>query len=493
MPGIAEELFVDSAKLPLRLYCSICLDVAEAAVITACDHLFCQECIEQLQSTNGQNCECPNCRHSILPINAATNARNFLSQQHVYCSEYESLRCGWTGKYSMWHTHRAKYCKRASEADKNQAKNARVTEIGQYCKEELHSMGVARLKKILQEYLALHTAKLSEQEKASYDYKKYLEKSEYIAAVVRFQTDYGIKSPQKQTKNATTNADTEMIDNDTLPTTYDGLKRLKIRQLSAFLRSKNIDPQSAEYRCLEKSDLIRLVMHTQKHLQDIADGHVYDPTMERSHLPAFQPAHNEADQYVHHIDNEEQDEKQAPVPSASAYHFGAEQLRRSSINRVDLNAANRARNAYSALNADAPSNHAHGYSQHHSNNNNNNNSHHNHNSNTDQSMFHAPNHWQPQWQHANPNPNPHPNQHPPRHPNPSRNPFAFSSETPISSVFSNFSVPQMPDVSGMVDRAMNTVNNTLHSVFHHDHDEQSHSFGASPQQQQRRRHAHNYY
>ena len=97
MPGIAEELFVESDKLPIRLYCSICLDVAEEAIITACDHLFCKVCIEQLQGANGSNCECPNCRKEILPITPATSARNYVSQQIVYCSEIESLRCGWTG------------------------------------------------------------------------------------------------------------------------------------------------------------------------------------------------------------------------------------------------------------------------------------------------------------------------------------------------------------------------------------------------------------
>ena len=93
---LPEELFVNSDKLPIRLYCSICLDVAESAIITQCDHLFCKECIEQYRKANNTD-SCPNCRKCMNPIAPATNARNFLSQQMVYCSEIEHLRCGWIG------------------------------------------------------------------------------------------------------------------------------------------------------------------------------------------------------------------------------------------------------------------------------------------------------------------------------------------------------------------------------------------------------------
>eukprot|EP01083_Nonionella_stella_P139130 423747_1 len=346
MPGIAEELFVHSDKLPIRLYCSICLDVAEAAIITQCDHLFCTECIEQLQTANGNNCECPNCREPILPMKPATNARNFLSQQQVYCSDMDALRCGWIGKYSMWHTHRAKYCDRASTSDKRDAKNAVSTEIGNFHKEELNTMSVGRLRKILQQYIKLNRNQLSDTDiHQTFNWKLFLEKKEYVHAIVEFQSTYGL-SGQLMNHNSPSKPHTQDDDNTCtnhtqFPTTYDTLKRLKIRELSSYLRSKNIDPSSAEYACIEKSDLIKLVLETQKHYQEIINGKAYDPKLEKQQFSPPPPSSNDHTEYKeeikedpHPTNNQNNNNNNA---SSTAYHFTSDHLRRSSINRIDIN------------------------------------------------------------------------------------------------------------------------------------------------------------
>ena len=64
---------------------------------TNCSHIFCKECITQLQKTNGKHCECPTCRGKITPIIEAHNAREVIASLQVYCSEFEKLRCGWQG------------------------------------------------------------------------------------------------------------------------------------------------------------------------------------------------------------------------------------------------------------------------------------------------------------------------------------------------------------------------------------------------------------
>jgi len=369
MPGIAEELFVDSEKLPIRLNCSICLDIAEAAVITACDHVFCAQCIAELQAANGENCECPNCREPVLPIAPAMNARNFVSQQLVYCSDIESLRCGWQGKYSMWHTHKAKYCARASLEDKTAARNARVCELGQYNKQELCTMSVNRMKKILQEYLTLNLAKLSASEKEQhFNYKKFLEKTEYVDAILLFQSQYGLAAKYSEMNSTEVNMSSQTAENSeacqsnmpsafcatatcgsvssspSFPTTYEGLKKLKIRQLSQYLRGNNIDPQSPQYSCIEKKDLIELVLKTQQRLRDILDGHCYDPNMERTNFssPPLRPTFPAASEFKRQDEEELKldDGGAAAMPSSrsnTAYQINAEQLRQSSANRINLN------------------------------------------------------------------------------------------------------------------------------------------------------------
>merc|ERR1712228_1167691 len=236
--------------------------------------------------------------------------------------------------YSMWHTHKAKYCQKATKSDKKEAKNAIFSEIGNFTKDELNTMSVGRLKKILQEYIKLNYTKLSETElKHTFNWKRYLEKSEYISAIIQFEQLYGV---QNQFNNHTPPRTDNQNDNGTkqqFPTTYDGLKLLKIRDLSQYLRSKNIDPSSSEYGCIEKSDLIRLVLKTQKHFQSIINGQSYDPKLEKHPFSSPPPPTTD--------NNYEDDEvKEAAHQSPTAYHFGSNHLRNSSANRVDLNQLN---------------------------------------------------------------------------------------------------------------------------------------------------------
>eukprot|EP01083_Nonionella_stella_P047069 126008_1 len=468
MPGIAEELFVHSDKLPIRLYCSICLDVAEAAIITQCDHLFCTECIEQLQTANGNNCECPNCREPILPMKPATNARNFLSQQQVYCSDMDALRCGWIGKYSMWHTHRAKYCDRASTSDKRDAKNAVSTEIGNFHKEELNTMSVGRLRKILQQYIKLNRNQLSDTDiHQTFNWKLFLEKKEYVHAIVEFQSTYGL-SGQLMNHNSPSKPHTQDDDNTCtnhtqFPTTYDTLKRLKIRELSSYLRSKNIDPSSAEYACIEKSDLIKLVLETQKHYQEIINGKAYDPKLEKQQFSPPPPSSNDHTEYKeeikedpHPTNNQNNNNNNA---SSTAYHFTSDHLRRSSINRIDINQTGpnvtHSRTYYSTSSHNQPSN---GNIHHHTTNINTNNYHY---GPMPRTQTHHPHHAQPHHpHHAQPHHHAHaaaagchPYARPPPPPPP---PPSFPS------------MPQMPSMSNVANTyAFNTMFSTMFGNPHH--------------------------
>jgi len=147
--GIPEELFVNSSKIPIRFFCSICLDVCEDAVSTHCDHVFCKQCIEDLQTMKTSNkYECPNCRQSMYPIKPAEKIREFIAMQQVYCSERAEWRCGWTGKYALWHVHRSRDCNKASFQDKSYAKNHMLTSgLFYLTKKELTEMSIPQLKK----------------------------------------------------------------------------------------------------------------------------------------------------------------------------------------------------------------------------------------------------------------------------------------------------------------------------------------------------------
>lgn len=121
MPGIPEELFVNADTIPVRLYCSICLDVCNEAVLTACEHLFCKSCMEEYKRNFSQNVhrlqngslfyECPNCRVNIEPVKPAIKAREYISHQIVYCSELQPFRCGWIGMHTHIQTNIQKHTK----------------------------------------------------------------------------------------------------------------------------------------------------------------------------------------------------------------------------------------------------------------------------------------------------------------------------------------------------------------------------------------------
>jgi len=49
--------------------CSVCLELLEDAVQTACRHLFCKECIVALCESKGAEAGCPQCRASVSPAN----------------------------------------------------------------------------------------------------------------------------------------------------------------------------------------------------------------------------------------------------------------------------------------------------------------------------------------------------------------------------------------------------------------------------------------
>ena len=285
----------------------------------------------------------------------------------------------------MWHTHRAKYCSRASQSDKREAKNAKLSEIGHFSKEELLTMGVGRLRKILQEMISVHRSKVSDAElKEHYHWRTFLEKSEYIGAILKFESIYGISGQYNANESppmhCAADGDGDGQHSNPFPTTYDGLKRLKIRELSQFLRDRHIDPQSSEHNCIEKADLIRLVMRTQQYYRDIINGQSYDPRLEKQQFsPPPNLNHPQPDEPLHapsafHLDedeveNEEEEEEEeegqhgdeekmedlrqgnglrngqyngngdggTSPPRASAYQYTAEHLRQSSANRIDLN------------------------------------------------------------------------------------------------------------------------------------------------------------
>ena len=68
-------------------------------------------------------------------------------------------------------------------------------------KEELNKMSVGRLRKTLQNYIEISHHKLTENEiKTEYNYKKFIEKSEYIQAILKFESIIYGKSPMQKVK-----------------------------------------------------------------------------------------------------------------------------------------------------------------------------------------------------------------------------------------------------------------------------------------------------
>ena len=405
----------------------------------------------------------------------------------------------------MWHTHKAKYCTKASKSDKKEAKNARFSEIGNFSKEELNTMSVGRLKKILQEYIKLNYSKLSETEiKTTFNWKTYLEKSEYISAIIQFEELYGVSN---QFNNNHTTTDNNQNNDTEFPTTYDGLKQLKIRDLSQYLRSKNIDPSSAEYGCIEKSDLINLVLKTQQHFKDIINGQSYDPKLEKHPFSSPPPPPQTTNHHHRRYDNDDDDEevKEAAYESPTRYHFGANHLRNSSANRVDLNQMNynnmNQQNVYfhqqppQSQTAQSAYSYIFNNQQHSTNLNRNNLPNDNQsNNNSHQSMFNQSNniniynnfnnynhssHPPPQPQ---PQPPPHQQQqqfyqqpHQQQHQQPMPNfPAWFGSMPPIPPMPQMPQMPQMPNISSIYNNAMDAAFGRT-SPFHQQHNGNNHN------------------
>ena len=88
-----------SEEVPSELMCSICFGIPlRPAMVTPCEHVFCEGCIEQ--ALTGMS-SCPNCRMDCSP----THIRGLVPRSLPYrvwsgiavkCPKHES-GCGWTG------------------------------------------------------------------------------------------------------------------------------------------------------------------------------------------------------------------------------------------------------------------------------------------------------------------------------------------------------------------------------------------------------------
>lgn len=271
-------------------------DVAEEAVCTECNHIYCQECILDFQQSNGKNSECPMCRSKMNPIIEAQNARELISSSIVHCSEYPQFRCGWQGKYSMWHTHRAKQCPNTSDKEKIYAKkHASVSGLNNITKDELTQMSVLRLKKILKNEItrnikmktAIHSENYltHDQLMMHYDFTKFIEKHEFVDAIFSIlhrndencHVDHEIKTNTTENK---CNNHNDFHELESFPTTKEEMMKQSVKNCKLHLLNVyNINVKDSKYRkiMVEKRDLVDLILK----LQHETSNPNYDPNLEK--------------------------------------------------------------------------------------------------------------------------------------------------------------------------------------------------------------------
>lgn len=153
--GYPEALFADQKAIPIRLFCSICLDICQDAMETTCNHLFCEACITESVKVSPS---CPNCRHD-LAMSSLTKAvvlRQIVGDLHVFCAEEEEKRCGWKGPLSNLQLH-LRTCSKVVEAKAAEVKaQAPLEDAAGYTKEGLTALPVKHLVKIMHVHRISH-------------------------------------------------------------------------------------------------------------------------------------------------------------------------------------------------------------------------------------------------------------------------------------------------------------------------------------------------
>jgi len=107
--GRDAELFVDAAAISRHLLCSICHGVLERPVQTACEHLFCEDC---LLAWLCRKATCPVCTAVTEPeaVKRAPRAIvGLIDDLEVRCDHGED-GCDWTGPYDKLGAHLDECC-----------------------------------------------------------------------------------------------------------------------------------------------------------------------------------------------------------------------------------------------------------------------------------------------------------------------------------------------------------------------------------------------
>ena len=89
-----------------NLLCSICLNVFNHPVRTACGHVFCQAC---LQSWLPQKAQCPECRAPVVDAARDRFAERLVSNVQGFC-QFRSHGCSWSGRRGDMASHLATDC-----------------------------------------------------------------------------------------------------------------------------------------------------------------------------------------------------------------------------------------------------------------------------------------------------------------------------------------------------------------------------------------------
>lgn len=112
--GISSELF--TSKPDDNLVCGICLDIFEKPSALACQHTFCEACIQQHFRSSSSG-ECPTCR--LVGNNTRAAAPSFvvralLDNFEVRCRNNNhhtaDHSCPWIGRLGDWPTHALNDC-----------------------------------------------------------------------------------------------------------------------------------------------------------------------------------------------------------------------------------------------------------------------------------------------------------------------------------------------------------------------------------------------
>lgn len=132
--GVEVDHFVDGERISTEFLCPICQGVVEPAVVTPCDHLFCEGCLlSWLQRREKGKESCPVCVELIDAERVKRPSRiilNLLGELERFCCHREE-GCDWTGTQEAFphHVQGCRHVPRTALVAKIERRDARIAQL----------------------------------------------------------------------------------------------------------------------------------------------------------------------------------------------------------------------------------------------------------------------------------------------------------------------------------------------------------------------------